>query len=386
MSIQAVSIKQSFSHSVLSGQSEVVGGDNLSKVFGEAVVVNELTGLHAGMRARLSSKQTLGDLNKAMKATAKSIEVSESLFMRAIKGFGTVVYMFYEYTPVGCIARQIKWQKAFVNTATEQRSAISELMGQLMLTEEDREKAVQTVAKMVSSEEMELKQSEFDRLTDEEFIFIESKTREILEGMGVKENEELSDHIKIGLAKELSRLMGEKETTLLNNTGFSTMYFAKRELHKSVEEQLVHRLENAEENDDSLQEADSVIEKALEENKRSVAINAICAVASTLGFVGIAFAFILPPALPLYLILAGIILSNLVIFGVDIYKLMEEVKETNVVPKNAINMLILSALFIAFTGVGPYLNVQLAIKLSVILVGAIFATARIGIALFAPKE
>jgi hypothetical protein len=307
-------------------------------------------------------------------------QVSESFFMRAAKGFGKALYMFYEFTPIGSIAKQVKWGNAFQKVKNDQVAAIQELMNQMMLLEDDRNKAFENFIKNAPLKVLKLKESETKRLTQEDWYFIEEKVKE-MEG-------DYSDYIKIALARELFRMIQHKEEALVGSTGFRTIQFIKDEVKKAKDAQLLSKLlhSSTEHEPAIFLEADKIIDTALSENKRSVAISAICAIASTLGFVGIGFAFALPAALPLYLILAGIILSNLVIFGFDIYKLIEEIKATGETPKNGIEMLVLEALFIAFTGIGPYLDVHLAIKLSVIFVGAVFATARIGIALFAPKE
>jgi hypothetical protein len=264
-------------------------------------------------------------------------------------------------------------------------------MNELTLGNDEREEALSIIPIgkyddliRMFSQQVELSAEEYGHLSDADFAFIAEKTRGVITKIQTNHPhmsnlEVASGHVKVRLAKELVRMMKVKEAELARNTGIETVRLVKDELRKPLQDRFLNLLESSEENELALQEANKIIEVASKENLQNMILNIFIVGTCVIGVIGFVLASVFTAGLPLYIALSIIILSNVMMFGIDLYSFAEEVKDMKATPKDRLIIIITSALSIVFTAVGAMLSVGPLVRLILILVGVLFAGFQLGV-------
>lgn len=329
---------------------------------------------------------------------AQSVAAAAKIFGDISTGFASAFYILIAIPPAITAIRQFRFKQEFdatvgigSNPYEKARFGMHFLMKQLMLDDVEREEALEIIPVTIYddlmrmfTEEVELTKEEYESLTEADFAFIAKKAPELVERIReahplMSNLEVASGHVKIRLAKELVRMMKVKEAELSRNAGVDTLRLVKEELHKPLEEQILYRLENTEENELALEEAEAIIGVASKENLHNLIFNIVIVTTCIIGVIGFILASVFTAGAPLYVALAIIILSNVMMFGVDIYSFAQEVKDMKATPKDRILIMITSALSIVFTAVGAMIAAGPLIRLILILIGVLFAGFQLGV-------
>lgn len=265
------------------------------------------------------------------------------------------------------------------------------LVDQLTLSESEREGVVSALPVddyddllEMLGEEVSLTEEEFDILTDEEFAFISRKTHELLAQIMIdhprlSNREIISGQIKIRLAKELAKKMMVKEVELARTTGNKTVQFVKEQLHLPARERIITRLQADPNNELAIEEAENIIAIAKKENSKGLLLNTLIVLTCVIGIIGFILSSVFTAGLPLYIALGVIILSNVMMFCIDLYGFISEVKEMKSMPKDRAMMIFLSLLSMVFVAVGSVLATGPLATVIVLIVGLVFVGVQLGV-------
>lgn len=358
------------------------------------------------MQARGAAEFSLGCVLGALRGVsiaglytaAQSVAVAGEVLGHLATGVGSVFYLLLAIPSAITATKQIQFKydlENYMNVGSDpyQKAiyGLGYLVEKLALNEVDRDNALKTIPvgipedliRMIIDEET-LTEEEYAMLTEEEFSFISMKTPLIMEEIQSKHphlsNIDLvEDHVKIHLAKELARMMMVKEAEFVRNTGSETLNMVKTEIHKPKGEQILHRLCSTEENALALEEAEAIIGVARKENTTASILNILLVVTCVIGVLGFILASIFTGGAPLIAALALIVLSNVMMFALDLYGLMQSMKDLKSGHGDRIFMTICSALSIVFTAIGAFIAAGPLARLIVILIGVLFAALQLAI-------
>jgi hypothetical protein len=329
---------------------------------------------------------------------AQSVALAGKIFGDLSTAFASAFYILIAVPPAITATKQISFKQKFDAKLEENsdpykkaRLGIEFLMNELTLGNDEREEALSIIPIgkyddliRMFSQQVELSAEEYGHLSHADFAFIAEKTRGVIKEIQTNHPhmsnlEVASGHVKVRLAKELVRMMKVKEAELARNTGIETVRLVKDELRKPLQDRFLNLLESSEENELALQEANKIIEVASKENLQNMILNIFIVGTCVIGVIGFVLASVFTAGLPLYIALSIIILSNVMMFGIDLYSFAEEVKDMKATPKDRLIIIITSALSIVFTAVGAMLSVGPLVRLILILVGVLFAGFQLGV-------
>ncbi|MBM3201342.1 MAG: hypothetical protein FJZ56_02915 [Chlamydiae bacterium] len=308
--------------------------------------------------------------------TAKTVVLATTIVGCVATALGSLSYLFLALGNAVNSLGQIRFYQDFAKVKKEGADqAFKFLLDKVLLKKEDREEASKIIPIdvyddliLMASEERTLTAEELFLLTAEDRDFVEDKTKELMEILS-KKHPDIGDldvfesHIKIGLAKELSRMATVKQAELVRATGIETV--------TKLREFIINPQEALTENE--------IVGIAQKENKAALIMSFLVVTTCLIGVAGFITATVFSGGLPLIVGLALIVSSNVLMFGLDFYALRKAFKEMKAAPKDRIVMMVCAALSLFFTATGAFVATTTVVRIAVIILGILFAGVQVGV-------